>query len=188
MKKIKIIKEAMIEEDFFSCPFEDLKGIKLTEEQAMHYSFFEEDASFDELVAKYGQENVLTIGEFYDGYCILYDTDCNNLVRMQGSIEQLSNSDELPNLALNNSKLYKICYENNTKQLQNGYAKFVHSFGNEHFELVVKCSDTVGNTLRQKLVEGAISGNLIELSDEEHTVIVKYFNQSTFARLFKLLE
>ena len=184
MKKIKIIKEAMIEEDFFLSPFEDLKGIKLTEEQAMRYSFFEEDAFFDELVGKYGQENVLAIGEFYDGYCILCDTDCNSLVLMQGSIEML-NSSELPNLALNNSKLYKICYENNSEQKQ-GYAKHIYAFGITRFE--VECSDEMADIIRQKLVKGAISGEIIELTDEEYAVINKYYFHHEFSKLFEVLE
>lgn len=188
MKKLKIIKEGLIEGDFFTCPLENLRGIKVSEEQARRYGFFEEDAYFEELVDKYGQENVLTTGEFYNGYCILSDVDCNYLICMQGSIEHLGNSDDLPNLALNNSKLYKLCYEQANKQEQTGFAKDVCSFGNAHFELVSACPKSTGDALREKLVEGSISGNPIEFSDEEYKIITEYFYNTQFTKIFEVLE
>ena len=188
MKKLKIIKDGLIEGDFFTCPLENLRGIKVSEEQARRYGFFEEDAYFEELVDKYGQENVLTAGEFYDGYCILSDSDSNYLVRMQGSIEHLGNSDDLPNLALNNSKLFKLCYEHADKQEQTGFAKDVCSLGNSYFELVSACPKSMGDALREKLVEGSISGNPIEFSDEEYKIITEYFYNTQFTRIFEVLE
>ena len=188
MKKLRIIKEGLIGENFYSNPLENLKGIKVNEEQAMRYSFFEEDASFEELVDKYGGHKcILAENEFYDGFCILCDKDCNYLVRLQGSIEQLNDPDECPNLALNNAKLYKICYDTK-EQTTTGYAKDVYALGIARIEIVEFCSEDMANIIRQKLVEGAISGDIIELTDEEYKIITTYFFKSDISRLFEIIE
>ena len=187
MKKLKIIKEGLIEADLFLDPLENVKVFKLTEEQAFSYGFFEEDADFNELVAKYGNDKILSEGEFYDGYAILYEERSNELIRMCGSVESFGEFEELPNLALNNAKLYQLCYENANDQETTGYAKYVRTFGNARFEIVGNCSDSLADTLRQKLVEGAISGNTIELSDEEYRIIHEYFPASEFSELFEFM-
>ena len=187
MKKLKIIKEGLIETDLFLEPIENAKVIKVSEEQAFSYGFFEEDADFDELVAKYGNDKILAEGEFYDGYAILYEERCNELIRLCGSIESFGNFEELPNLALNNTKLYQLCYENANDKDISGYAKYVRTLGTSRFEIVGQCSENLADTIRQKLVEGAISGNPIELNDEEYHVIHEYFLHSEFAELFEIL-
>lgn len=187
MKKLKIIKEGLIETDLFLEPIENAKVFKISEEQAFRYGFFEEDADFDELVAKYGNDKILAEGEFYDGYAILYEERCNELIRMCGSIESFGNFEEMPNLALNNTKLYQLCYENANDQGTTGYAKYVRTLGTSRFEIVGHCSENLANTIRQKLVEGTISGKPIELNDEEYHVIHEYFPHSEFAELFEIL-
>ena len=53
MKKLQIINEALFENFHKNEVFDELKGIKLSEEQAFNFSLQDEEAEFDELVAKY---------------------------------------------------------------------------------------------------------------------------------------
>ena len=71
MKKLRIIEDALVEYCIVPQATDELRAIKLTKEQAYRSDFWDEDAEFEDLVAKYGQENILDVGEFYDGFCFV---------------------------------------------------------------------------------------------------------------------
>ena len=70
MKKLKISTSALEIRNADFPVSNDFNAVKLTCSQAM--SFGDEFHSFSELVAKYGENNVLHVGEFYEGYVAVY--------------------------------------------------------------------------------------------------------------------
>lgn len=192
MKKLQIINEALFENFHKNEVFDELKGIKLSEEQAFNFSLQDEEAEFDELVAKYGQENILEPNEVYEGYCLLCNETYNEVVKMRGSIEQLDDDDEITNIAINNRKIYKLCYDevdeikSSKDKEATGYAKVLFTFGTQIFEFLG--TPEVAGSARKKLIEGALKGSTIELTDEENKVVEGCLGKFYYNALFKKVD
>ena len=187
MKKLRIIEDALVEYCIVPQATDELRAIKLTKEQAYRSDFWDEDAEFEDLVAKYGQENILDVGEFYDGFCLLCDDSYNQVVKLHGSIELLGDNNDITKVAFNNRKIYKLCYESDDNQKDKkectGYANHIFTFGTALFDFF--CSEETAEIIRQKLIEGAISGDVIELSDEEDKIVESLIGKFFYSELFQ---
>ena len=163
IKKLKISKENLIIDDVFMAPFKDLTVIKLSMEQAMRFDLEDDQAKAEVLIAKYGQENVLGIGEHYEGYALLLtDECCIHIINMNAQIMVVTHN--------NDQKVYYLHYQEDGQT--KGYAKRIFTFGNFNFELF--CNDKeLAERTRKKLVEAAINGKDTEFLNDEISLIIR---------------
>ena len=167
IKKMRVIKENLATEDLFLGPWKMLKIIKVSEEQARRFNFCDEYADLETLLAKYGEENVLSENEYYTGFAILCDDEyCNSAIFMEGRIVSEIDEDS-------SKQVYYIRNQYPDGRLPKPCAKHIRSFG--MFKGKKGVSDKANERLRQKLIEASISGDFIEFTEKE----VQFILQST---------
>lgn len=89
MKKLRIFASALEIRNAEFPVSNEFNAVKLTYDQAMNFS--DVASSFSELVAKYGEENILNVGELYEGYvAVYYWTGRVDVVKMSGQIQKIA--------------------------------------------------------------------------------------------------
>ena len=142
----------------------------------MYFDIYDKEKSITSLINKYGSDNILEVGEHYDGYALLHDGQCNHLIRMNAHIETTYEE--------NDKKKFYISYQTDKYGKIIGYAKKLWNFGIKEYEIF--CSSDIAKTIRKKLIDAAISGKTIQITNDEADVITKVFGP--FAKAIKISE
>lgn len=164
------------------------KAIKVTREQAMRFNRDDEVISFDELVEKYGSENIINEGEMYTGYVVAYSPILNQLLFMCGMVKKATNSSDwifaryATQQAFQNGTLYEVLYQQKDEKCSSGSLKYVWPFGSTLFEKVTTVEKA--ETLKAKLIKGAVSQDFFEITDEENTILRKYLGSTYYNKFF----
>ena len=164
------------------------KAIKITREQAMRFNRDDEVISFDELVEKYGSENIINEGEMYTGYVVAYSPILNQLLFMCGMVKKAADASDwifaqyATQQAFQNGTLYEVLYQQKDEKCSSGSLKYVWPFGSTLFEKVTTVEKA--ETLKAKLIKGAVSQDFFEITDEENTILRKYLGSSYYNKFF----
>ena len=164
------------------------KAIKVTREQAMRFNRDDEVISFDELVEKYGSENIINEGEMYTGYVVAYSPILNQLLFMCGMVKKAADASDwifaqyATQQAFQNGTLYEVLYQQKDEKCSSGSLKYVWPFGSTLFEKVTTVEKA--ETLKAKLIKGAVSQDFFEITDEENTILRKYLGSSYYNKFF----
>lgn len=193
MKKLKIYPSALEIRNADLPVVSEVKAVKLTYEQAMTFDEAE-TYTVEQLVAKYGEAQMLKVGEFYDGYVAMWYPWYKVMVaKMVGMIRRVP------------VEAAKNCFFNSVmaKNIQNGQAwqvvyplkrgassgafKYVWSFNGccfakitEHLkrqrgQLAGVDAKKMDATLKEKLVAALLTEDkVVELTDDEDLVLRAY--------------
>lgn len=187
MKRIKIKEPSLAIREVIPVFADGFKAIKLSSEQAMRFTFEDETANFEQLSAKYGQHNILKEDELHTGYIILCNPISNQLISMFGKIRriQCANGMDIAPLSVKQAykrgTLYEVYMESDKKKYLGSF-RYVWPFGSTPFEKVTTEEKAV--VLRKKLVNGAISRQTFEISDEENDILLKYLGKEYYDKFF----
>ena len=163
------------------------KAVKLNREQALRFNTDDEVISFEELVEKYGSENIINEGEMYTGYVIAYTPVLNQLLYMCGMVKKVTNASDVifaqyaSQQAFQNGTLYEVCYQTDNV-CSAGSLKYVWPFGSTLFEKVT--TKERAEILKAKLIEGTISQDFFEISDDEEKILLKYLGRRYYDKFF----
>jgi hypothetical protein len=161
--------------------------IKLSFEQAM--SFDEKFDSPEEMISFYGKENLLELGEFYEGYVAVYYSSWRQMViSFKGSLQRVSNLNDcywLPqNMieAAKNGSYYSVTYSNGAC----GAFQYVWTFNGCNFASWARMlkkkgflpaevsADTISDSLKKKIIAALVNNEAFSLSENEGLVLKTY--------------
>ena len=191
MKQIKTLEANLaIREASLIFPY-GWKAVKLNREQALRFNTDDEVLTFEELVQKYGSENIIKEGEMYTGYVVAYTPVLNQLLYMCGAIKKLTDAsavifaDYSSKQAFQNGTLYEVYYQQNNV-CSTGSLRYVWPFGSTLFEKIT--TKEHAETLKNKLIEGTISQDFFEITDEENKILRKYLGNRYYEKFFIVSE
>ena len=145
----------------------------------MRFNHSDYGARLDVLIEKYGKDNLLSCGEYYEGYALLYDEYCNQIIRMKGFIDEVTNE-------TGNKEYYMRCKHPDDDTIV-GYAKHIWTFGNFYFDMY--CDTKLAERVRNKLIEATLTGKLTELANDELAIITRCFGQrNSFIEIVDIIE
>lgn len=183
----------------------EFKAVKLSFEQAMAFSsgFY----SFDHMLETYGRANILQLGEQYDGYIAVYYSQWQqDVVKIRGVVERFS---ELEALNLQPSGLrdaalkdaaYKIVYRCQDGKKVCGSALYVWTFGDCRFAELIHAlqqqkkisvsiiPDAMEINLKRKLIQSLIADEVVEISEDENEVLLKYLGKAYYMQFISVFE
>lgn len=170
MKKLIILTEALGIRDASLSFGKELLAVKLTFEQAM--KFKGGFSSFKEMLKFYGEQNKLELGENYDGYLAIYygEWGYQSVVLMRGAIYRL------------NERQYIVTYHYK-EQNWPGVFKYIWTFNDCRFAENMRSipekefetsPEEIEQSLKTKLVQGAINHTPVILTDEEWFALWSY--------------
>ena len=183
---IKIKETSLNQSVLLPLSLDGWKAFTISREQALKFSFREEQANFAELSKIYGVENILEEGTFYSGYAVICSYPANILIKMYGKAqktapENLCFAPQSLNAAYLNGCLYKITFDIGSVE-QPGSFSYNWPLGTTPFERIMKQSEAVA--LREKLVEASLNSDEAELTAEEVNVVKTIFG-SYYKYFFK---
>ena len=193
MKKLKIYPSALEIRNANLPVVSEIKAVKLTYEQAMA---FDETGIYTvkQLMAKYGEAQMLKVGEFYDGYVAMhYPWDRVIVAKMIGMIRRvpvenakdcLFNSTMAKNIQ--NGQAWQVVYPLKRGAISGAF-KYVYGFNGccfariaEHLKrhqgkLAGVDANKMDATLKEKLVAALLTEDkVVELTDDEDLVLRAY--------------
>ena len=147
---------------------EELHAVKLSQKQAMQFTKVGITA-FDDLLARYGANNRMRVGEYYNGYIVLFDNAGQlNLLCMRGVLQKMEDS--------------QPCVWECVSSLGKGSLEGTMAISDCDFERV--SSDSAATALKQKLVKALMTEEkLASLEDEEMQILQEYFGDD-YAKCF----
>lgn len=150
-------------------PYGELQAIKLSPEQAMRFSRNKVTSFFD-LLKQYGERNRMRIGEYYNGYLVIfYWWGRAELVRMRGLLDL-----SLAGKGLEN------CLELVLSINDCHFAKFV-----ETMQLPLeKDAAVVDKTLKDKLIKAQLSEEKTATLDGDEEMILHQYFGTYFDKIF----
>lgn len=168
MKKVRInLLHFGLCEASFLCG-EKLQVVKLSQKQAMQFTKVG-ITSFDDLLERYGANNQMRVGEYYNGYIVLFDSaNLPNLLHMRGVLRKAEDSQ--PYVWECISSLGKGSLEGIMAISDCDFAKI--------------SSESAATALKQKLVKALTTEEkLATLDDEEVQILQEYFGDD-YAKYF----
>ena len=187
MKRIKIIEHNLAIREASTIFPDGWKAIKLNREQALRFNSDDEVASYAELVEKYGSENIINEGEMYNGYVVVYSPVLNQLLLLNGMVKKVTT---LPDLgferhcvqqAFQKGTLFEVSYQDGDICCA-GSLKYVWPFGSTLFERITLRDRA--EVLKAKLIEGAISQDFFEITDDENKILYQYLGKGYYDKFF----
>lgn len=147
---------------------DELQVVKLSQKQAMQFTKVGIN-SFDDLLARYGSNNRMRVGEYYNGYIVLMDSaNQPNLLHMRGVLRKVDDSQ--PNIWECISSLGKGSLEGIMAINDCDFAKI--------------SSDSAAKILKQKLVKALMTEEkLATLDDDEVRILQEYYGDD-YAKYF----
>lgn len=194
MKKLKIYPSALEIRNADLPVVSEVKAVKLTYEQAMTFDEAE-TYTVEQLVAKYGEAQMLKVGEFYDGYVAMhYFWDSVIVAKLLGMICRIPVEDAdncFFNSALaksiKNGEAWHVVYPLNDGGTCPGAFKYVYGFNGCCFAKITKDlkrqqgklagvdAQQMDATLKKKLVAALLTEDkVVELTDDEDLVLRAY--------------
>lgn len=182
----KIKETALNQSVLLSLSLDGWKAFKLTREQALKFSFKDEQATFSELAQTYGAENIIEENMFYSGYAVVCSYPANILIRMHGKAKKTAPNNlcfapQSINSAYLNGCLYKIVVNIGDIE-QSGYFSYIWPLGCTPFEKLM--DEKKATTLREKLVDASLKNKEVSISKDEKDILKKVFG-SYFECFFK---
>ena len=194
MKKLKIYPSALEIRNADLPVVLEIKAVKLTYEQAMTFNEAE-TYTFAQLLAKYGENQRLQVGEFYDGYVAMtYPWNRAIVAKMLGVLrrvpaevakECIYNSTMAANIT--KGEAWQVVYPRKDGGFSDGAFKYVWSFNGCIFaSLVERIKKNEGKlygvdakeldaTLKRKLAAALLTEDkVVELTDDEDLVLRAY--------------
>ena len=187
MKKLKVMVSHLEIRDASLVLGQSVQAVKLSLEQAMN--FRDRFKSFEEMRDFYGSDKVLKEGEQYDGYIAVRNSFCAEVVAMNGVLEKrndahLWQSNPDMKTAIEKGFAY-FCTYYHEKGRCAGKFRYVWTFGDCRFDdwanklrklgyLNGEDPKELSETLKEKLIKGAINDEICELTESEHHVLKTY--------------
>ena len=161
---------------FDSCnvemPYGELQAVKLSLEQAMQFSR-KNVTSFSNLLEKYGKNNRMRAGEYYNGYLVIfYWWGRAELVRMRGLLDKSLSGKGLEGCLELVLSINDCCF-----------ASFI-----EKMKLPVTTdATTIDKALKDKLIKAQTTEEkIVTLENDEEQVLRQYFG-SYFDKIFTVV-
>ena len=161
-----------------------LKVLKLSEYQMMTLSTIDMSSTFNQLVVKFGEHNLLKEGEYHDGYALFYDGCMVSPVRMRGRISKVTDSrvaglDNQMRQYIQLGYLYDI-----TDGDAGGLFKYVWSLSSTPWEKIDGGNVQVGISLRKKFADAVNHKYLLTVTDEEDLLLKRYLGKQSYYKDF----
>ncbi len=209
MEKLEILLLYRLEFRNTEFPFgEDFRAVKLSIQEAMAFSG-SNVKTFDDLLTRYGANNKLKVGEYYNGYLAIYFWYGRaEVVKMRGHIQRvdpktpIGGPDYVYRNAVRKGLVWECILSLEGGKTAQGPCKDVWTFrdcafansilrgkkrGQKGYENLD--SEVIDKSLKEKLVEALQKEEKsVELTDEENMVLKHYLGEERYKRFFVKVE